>query len=440
MNNGQSKCRPLRLSTDLTAVTGLPDRICRAMNLDDDMQSNLQALRCRLRDELRETFGVELATARLVFAPYRICPLGAHIDHQLGPVTAMALDRGVLLAYAPVASRQVRLRSLEFPNEVRFDLAAPGPARPADWGNYARGAATVLARSGYALERGLVGIISGPWNESGLSSSAAVGVAYLLAFEEVNKLQVSAGENIALDQALETGYMGLRNGILDQSGILLSRQDHLTRIDCATAESRLIPAPRSLPPWNVLLAFSGLKRALVGTDYNRRVAECEAAVRILLAAAGRRDENPCLGRLGSKEYLEHRDRLPEPLRRRAAHFFAEVERVQRGCQVWAQGDLWEFGRLMTASGESSIRNYECGSPPLIGLYEIMTRCEGVYGARFSGAGFRGCCVGLVEQAAAAQAAETIQRAYAERYPELAPAAWMAVGDTGDGARVLRDYP
>jgi galacturonokinase len=397
---------------------------------------DFETTQARVLHELRSRYGIDPASARLVFAPYRICPLGAHVDHQLGPVTAMAIDQGVLLGYAASPAREVRLRSLNFPGEVRFELSSSGAARPEDWGNYARGAAQALARSGHELRRGLVGVMGGSWSESGLSSSAAVGIAYLLALEEANSLRISPEANIGLDQVIENDYLGLRNGILDQSGILLSRRNHLTRIECASGVYRLIPAASWMPPWSILLAFSGLRKALVGTDYNRRVAECEAAARILLDAAGRGNDTAMLGHVSAREYAEHIERLPEPLDRRAAHFFSEVERVELGSQAWEQGELRQFGRLMTASGESSIRNYECGSPPLIDLYEIMIRCDGVHGARFSGAGFRGCCVGLVDRAAAVQAAQTIQRLYAERRPELASDASVVISHSDDGARFL----
>jgi galacturonokinase len=397
---------------------------------------DLEATRNQMVQELGSRYGIGRASARLVFAPYRICPLGAHIDHQLGPVTAMAIDQGVMLAYASVPACEVRLTSLNIPGEARFELSSPGTARPGDWGNYARGAVQVLARAGHGLRRGLVGVMSGPWSESGLSSSAAVGVACLLALEDANELRLSPEANIGLDQAIENHYLGLRNGILDPSGILLSRKDQLTRIDCATGGHRLIPAPPWVSPWSILLAFSGLKKALLGTDYNRRVSECGAAARVLLDAAGRGQEMPLLGRVSEREHAAHLDRLPEPLNRRAAHFFSEVERVELGCRAWERGDLGEFGRLMTGSGESSIRNYECGSPPLVDLYEIMRRCEGVYGARFSGAGFRGCCVGLVDRMASAQAADVIRGEYGERHPELAPDASVAICHSGDEARFL----
>jgi galacturonokinase len=348
----------------------------------------------------------------------------------------MAIDRGVLLTYSPSADREVRMRSLEYPGEVRFQLDDPGEPQPGDWGNYARGAVQALTQAGHSLDHGFSAILSGPWSEGGLSSSAAVGVAYLLALEDCNGLAVTAEQNILLDQAIENDYLGLRNGILDQSGILLSRKNHLTLMDCATSEHQLIPPQPGLSSWRILLAFSGVKQALVGTDYNRRVAECAEAARTLLAALGRDENTPRLGHVAPHEYAAHRKLLPTPLDRRATHFFDETARVHAGVAAWQRGDLREFGRLMTASGESSIRLYECGSPPLTDLYNIMARCPGVFGTRFSGAGFRGCCIGLVEADATTEVAQQILRDYARLQPQLAPAAAVVCVESGGGARFL----
>lgn len=38
---------------------------------------------------------------RVVAAPYRVCPLGAHIDHQGGVVAGLALNCGILLGFVP---------------------------------------------------------------------------------------------------------------------------------------------------------------------------------------------------------------------------------------------------------------------------------------------------------------------------------------------------
>ena len=140
---------------------------------------------------------------------------------------------------------------------------------------------------------------------------------------------------------------------------------------------------------------------------------------MLLQAAGRPDEKPLLGKVKAEEYACYGQRLSGPPARRATHFFSEMERVRDGVEAWRRGDLSAFGRLITASGESSIRNYECGSPPLVALYELLVETDGIYGARFSGAGFRGCCVALAEPERAAAAAARVRNSYLQRFPELA---------------------
>ncbi len=393
----------------------------------------------RLIGKLVAAHGVAREAVRVVRSPYRICPLGAHIDHQLGPVTAMAIDRGVLLAFAPSASPTVHIRSESFPGEVRFSLDAIGPKRDGDWGNYARGAARAL-REQHDLRSGIVGITSGGLGEGGLSSSAAVGVAYLLALEQANGLHLTARENIVLDRQIENAYLGLRIGVLDQSAILLSRRDHLTVIDCNTLDHRLIARPRAMPLFEILVAFSGLQEALVRTDYNLRVDECRAAARALLAAAGRPAEPALLGNVRAEEYDALKSHLTGPPARRARHFFGELARVEAGVRAWEAGNTRTFGQLMTASGESSIRNYQCGCPPLVDLYETLIRTDGVHGARFSGAGFRGCCVALVDPNAAAAAATEVRRKYAERQPELAADAMTVRCHSADGAGLIDSGP
>ena len=389
----------------------------------------------QLRAEVSARYGVAPDSFRVVRTPYRVCPLGAHIDHQLGKVTAMALDRGVLLAYAPTNDRGVRLSSLAFPGEVSFALDHVPDRQPGDWGNFPRGAVRAL-QTKYSLRTGLVGVTTGSIHEGGLSSSAAIGVACLLALEDVNELNVSREENVDLDQHIENDYLGLRNGILDQAAILMSRRDQLTVIDCATRQCETVPPPCLFAPTTFLIAFSGLYKALVRTDYNRRVAECVEAARILLTACERNAEQPVLGLISADEYAEHRKLLFGASAKRAAHFFSESERVEQGIAAWRAGNLAEFGRLMSASGESSISNYECGSPPLIDLYKILIRTPGVLGARFSGAGFRGCCVAFVNSGAAEEAIATIHAAYSAKHPDLAANAGPPIlCQTAEGAEI-----
>lgn len=388
----------------------------------------------RLALELKKRHGATDQELRVVRSPLRICPLGAHIDHQLGTVTAMAIDRAVHLGYLASPDPTVRVSSLAFSGEVRFRLDRVPPPTRGDWGNYARGAAQALSPMG--LTRGILGVTEGVHGEGGLSSSAAVGVAYLLALEEANSITVSREENVEFDRRIENGYLGLKNGILDQAAILHSRRDHLTRIECRTGVCEAVARDPDMPPFAILVAFSGVRQALTATGYNERVAECAEAARILLEAAGRPDEDPLLGNVPPEDYARFEARLEGGPARRARHFFTESRRVQTGLSAWKAGDLAAFGRAVTESGHSSIVNYECGSEPLIDLYEILCSQSGVHGARFSGAGFRGCCIALVDPEQAEAIRDRVASAYARKQPKLAKDAPVFICRSDDGARFV----
>ncbi len=377
----------------------------------------------QLLDQLRRMDGVDVRQVRVVRAPLRISPLGAHIDHQLGVVTGMTIDRAILLAFVPAADGRVRMESLNFADPAGFALAEIPPAQKGDWANYVRGAALALQQR-YALSSGLTGVVGGSMPIGGLSSSAAVTIAYLLALEAINNLAVDAYENVELCRFSENRYIGLNNGILDQSVILHSAQHHLTRIDCQSVEVDRIPMgidPATLQDrFEILVVYSGVTHALVGTDYNNRVAQCHSAAEQMLAHAGLPiPADARLRHVPDEVYEQAAPRLEASLQRRARHFFGEMGRVRAGVDAWQAGDLARFGELVTASGDSSIRWYESGSPQLITLYEILAQTPGVYGTRFSGAGFRGNCIALIDPAYREPIAAAVHARYPGAHPEEA---------------------
>ena len=157
----------------------------------------------------------------------------------------------------------------------------------------------------------------------------------------------------------------------------------------------------------VVVVYSGIEQTLSATGYNIRVKECENAARLLLefakikipsisSSTGDKTPQVKLRDVPEEIFERYKYKLPENLKKRAIHFFTEMDRVRKGAPLWEKGDLENFGRLVTESGRSSIKNYECGSPPLIKIYDILNSTDGVYGARFSGAGFRGSCIGIIK--------------------------------------------
>jgi galactokinase len=390
----------------------------------------------RLQDLVMERYGVARSAIRVVRAPLRISPLGAHIDHQLGRVMGMAVDRAILLAFAPTSDGTVHVESCDFPTPTVFNIDQVPPRVPGDWGNYLRGAVLALQQE-YSLRHGIVGVMDSDLPIGGLSSSAAVTIAYLLALESVNELAIEPRQNIRLVTRTEHDYIGLNNGILDQTSVLYSQRNQLTRIDCQSVEIERVPTSASSDQFAILAVYSGVAKALVGTSYNNRVAECLAAAQQLSEFAGTtHSEPPRLRMIDPEHFAAYAHRLDEPLRRRATHFFSEMARVDAGEAAWRAGQLDQFGALMTASGQSSVENYECGCPQLITLYNILRETPGVYGVRFSGAGFRGNCLAFIDPAYSESIAERVARDYPSTHPEIADQYSLHLCQSADAAQVL----
>lgn len=401
---------------------------------------NIQPQIGELRTRLQQRTGCTESDIQIVYSPLRISPLGAHVDHQDGLVTGMTLDRAILLAFVPRADRRVRVESLNFPGLIDFDLGDVPPKLRGDWGNYVRGAVSALNRE-HELRVGLDAVVQGRMPIGGLSSSAAVGVAYLLALEAANRLSVTPEQNIQLDRYVENEYLGLNNGILDQSIILMSDDRHLTYLDCQSVEFSKIPTPTNGEEFEILAVYSGLATSLASTDYNKRVAECQDAARTLLEWANENvPATPRLRMVPEQVYAELGARLPTPLDRRARHFFTEVRRVRQGITAWQQGNLSEMGRLINESGASSVSNYECGCPHLITLYELLEQTPGVFGARFSGGGFRGSCIALTDPAQREQIEASIHAKYPAVHPDIAESYSIHFCKPDGPARLLNTAP
>lgn len=400
-----------------------------------------------------------------IFSPYRVCPLGAHVDHQHGLVTGFAINKGVDLWFNVREDSLVKLSSLSFEGTVEFDLAKRTEVREKHWGDYARGAKYALKKR-FELTRGIEGVIKGSLPVGGLSSSAAVLIAYVMAFAKANGIRLQPFEVAQIASEAEREYIGLNNGILDQACIALGKKNELLFLDCDTNEYRHIkfggqtpsvPLHRgmkeadcigaTLPPkqgdrgglglFEIGIFFSGLTRSLVNSDYNLRVFECKTAAWNMLAY----HEQPLktfdktfLRDIPKETFDKTRDMMPSRFARRAEHFYSEYRRVRQGVTAWETGNLQLFGKLSFDSCESSIHNYECGSPELISIYNIMRPLQGVYGGRFSGAGFKGAVIALVDPTYKEEIEKTLTEQYLKEYPEYTNTFKVYWVQPDDGAR------
>ena len=356
-----------------------------------------------------------------VFCPYRVCPLGAHVDHQYGKITGLAIDKGVMIAYGPKKNGVVEMRSLQFPTRAQWHIKQVEEKPVGDWADYLRGATYALAKV-YSLDVGICGVIEGTMPIGGLSSSAAVIIAFLSALCKVNNITLSPREMINIALVAEKEYVGVSVGKLDQSCEVLSKKDHLLYLDTKDDSFELIPTNPAMKPYEIAIFFSGIERNLAGSKFNMRVDELKSAAYALKAFSGMeygKFEETRLRDVPREIFEQYKDRLPENWRKRAIHYYTEFERVEKGVEAWRRGDLDTYGRLCFESGWSSIYNYETGSDELKTLYEIMQTTDGIYGGRFSGAGFKGCCMALVDPAYKESIEERVTREYLKVFPGLA---------------------
>ena len=373
------------------------------------------------------------------FTPYRICPIGAHSDHQLGKITGFAIDKGIHIAYGPKENGVIEIQSIQFPKRAQWHVEATPKTKENDWADHLRGATIALYKR-YPLRRGLCAVLDGELPIGGLSSSAAVIITYLSALCSMNNISLTPEELITISKEAENKYVGVACGKLDQSCEVYCKKDHLLYMDLQDDSYELIPTHPNMKPYKIAIFFSGLERSLAGSAFNMRVDECRSAAYALKAYAGMpygKFEETNLREVPYDVYLQYKDKLPEPWRKRAEHWYTEYQRVQAGAEAWRRGDIEEFGRLSFESGYSSIYNYETGSPELKTLYEIMTKTKGIYGGRFSGAGFKGCCMALIDPAYEKSILETVEREYLKAFPHLEGKYSAHICESADGVNLTR---
>lgn len=356
----------------------------------------------------------------LSFCPYRVCPIGAHSDHQLGKITGIALEHGIYMAYGKKTTGIVEIRSMNFTTRAQWHINAVPDQCQHDWADYLRGATWALAKR-YPLTMGVCGVIEGSLPIGGLSSSAAVIIIFLSALCQVNNIHLTQHEMIMTALDAEFHYVGVSCGKLDQSCEVYSKKDHLLYLDTKDDSYELIPTNPNMKPYEIAIFFSGTERTLAGSAFNMRVDECRSAAYALKALSGMqygKFNETNLRDVPYEVYLHYKERLPENWRKRAEHWYTEFQRVEKGAEAWRRGDLEAYGKLSFESGHSSIYNWETGSDELKTLYEIMCSTDGIYGGRFSGAGFKGCCMALVDPAFKESIEERVTREYLKVFPGL----------------------
>jgi galactokinase len=364
-------------------------------------------------------------------APGRVNLIGEHLDYNEGHVLPVAIDRSIMVAFARRQDGRVRLCSLDFEQESAFDLEDIQRDPEAPWSDYVRGVAWALRGAGHRLS-GLDAALQGDVPVgAGLSSSAALEVAALGAFEEASGLRLEHRELALLGQRAENGFVGVACGIMDQMAAALSRAGHALLIDCRSLDYEAVPLPSAA--LRLVVADSGVRRALVGSQYNLRRQECQRAAELLASAIADRTVR-ALRDVSPEDLARHGEGLPPSLFKRARHVVEEERRVLLSVEALLRGDVEAFGEMLDASHRSLRDDFEVSSPELDLLVELAWAQPGVLGSRLTGAGFGGCTVSLVR----AEAVEAFREGVVAHYrAETGREGRMYVCRPADGLRLHR---
>jgi galactokinase len=376
-------------------------------------------------------------------APGRVNLIGEHTDYNHGFVLPVALDKDALLLTRPRSDATVRLANAETGyGAVEFAISsAIPPDPPGSWSNYARGPAQTFSQAAGRPLLGYDGLVASPPpygvpRGSGLSSSSALTVVAAVVTAHLNDLPLGDAAFAQMCADAEW-YVGTRGGIMDHFISVLARRGHAMFLDCrprpdGSYVTEHVPLPAG---YRLLVVDSGVHHRNVGGGYNQRVAECRAGVALLARHPGRQitrlrdvqdvpwaELEPCLPEQTDVAELARQgiDLGDVPgmtadwtlkVRSRCRHVWTENARVLAAMDAMRAGVVARLGALLNEAHASARDDYEISCPELEVLVSAAREVNGVAGARLTGAGWGGCIIALVADAAVTEFESHVARRY-----------------------------
>jgi len=373
-------------------------------------------------DELRALFRARFkAEPQLIAsAPGRVNVIGEHTDYNGGQVLPIAIDRRTYVAISTRPNAESsRVVSSSESRAGEFDVRSP--ARAGAWWDYMAGVCAEIKADGITAPQFDAVVASDIPIGAGLSSSAALEVATGLALSGIAKRNLDKKKLALVGWRAEDKFVGVNSGVMDQFASALCERGRALHVWCDTLETKTVPMEEC-----VLIFDTATMRSLRGSEFNTRRSECEEALRLL------RKRFPELKNLAAASVAEIDEAdLPEVLARRALHVVEENRRVEIVVrELEASGRV--PGELLYESHESLRTQYECSTPQLDWFVEQMRGCEGISGARLTGAGWGGCAIAVGSPEALRAVKDKTAATYEKKFG-LKPRIWVTFA--GDGARV-----
>ncbi len=357
-------------------------------------------------------------------APGRVNLIGEHTDYNGGRALPIALAQSATVVAARRSDDLLRVVSAQ-EGDAEVSMAEVGRGAPPGWLAYLAGPVWSLARRGGAVGGLDVALASDVPEGAGLSSSAAVACATLLAARDLWGGPEDRTELAVLAQQGENTVVGVPTGLLDQLASLLGVPDHALLVDFRRLQVTPVPLGLGSAGLALVVIDTRQRRALADGEYAARRRSCEEAAAVL----GR----PLLCDATLPELEAARPRLSPTAYRRARHVLTEDARVTEAVDRLRAGAPRELGPLLVAS-HRSLQDDFAVSTPALDLAVDSALDAGAYGARMTGGGFGGCALALVDASGARGLGEAVTAAFAAHHlppPDVFPVR------SGAGARRLR---
>lgn len=369
-------------------------------------------------DAFRARFGAD--PTHFAKAPGRINLIGEHTDYHDGYCLPAAIDAWVTVAAR--ISDQTTLASALSNEEATLEINEPDRDAVPSWARYPVGVAWALRENRSVRLPNIEAMVHSTLpTGAGLSSSAAIEMAFGTLFRLLADLNITDAQLARAGQQAENSFVGMNCGIMDQTASLFGREGHALFIDTADPGHPVsVPLPANLA---YVVCDTRVKHEHTGSGYNDRRQESETAAR-KLGVEGLRWAT--MGNLKASSHL-----MSDVEYRRAKHVITECERVLLFRNSLEVGDQNALGELLRASHASLRDDYEVSCPELDVMSETANRHSACLGARMMGGGFGGACIALVQaDQAEAFAQDTAAGYYAAT--EIEPS--IRVCRAVDGAR------
>jgi len=373
------------------------------------------------------TFQNKFGASPQVFrAPGRVNLIGEHTDYNDGFVMPAAIGFYTWIAISKREDRMLRVHSHQFQEDVELSLdSLSGPPRK-HWSDFIRGVVAVLQANGHRLCGANLLVDGQVPMGAGLSSSASLEVATAIALLATSSDHAQPLDLAKMCQRAEHEFVGTRCGIMDQFIAVFGSASHALMLDCRSLNYEVLPIPADV---RLVISNSMVKHELAAGEYNRRRADCEAAVRTLQQHL---PKVRALRDVTLSDLETYRRELSETVYRRARHVITENARVLAAAEALQAGDLSHFGQLMNDSHHSLRDDYEVSSHELDLLVELASAYPGVYGSRMTGGGFGGCTISLVHSDAVDHFQASIAASY-KKETGIMPDVYVCSATQGAGA-------